>query len=393
MWLVKRCKDNLIATKKMRARSSSTTRMVDCYPFSPALSVYIVWHPDCTEGSFLAESLFEELCAVPSFPAIRGLGMPIRFRSSASPDTVPIPIPFGEANQSGVIVLVDSHLATSCLWREYTDRLVAEKDRRDCVIPVALTDVANLPPKLGEFNAIELFRLQPNEQKEKLAREVMHELSRLLDPDVKKIKVFLSHAKQDGLGITDAIRRYLHEEARLDDFLDAADIPYGVRFSEFIKENVASASALLAIQTDDYASREWCRLEILEAKKSHVPIAVLSAVEQGEVRSFPYMGNVPVVRWHGEQSLAPIVRALLREILRCKYFPRKVEYMCKQDTLGLAHPYPPELLTALINRTDIVNAKGLYLYPDPPLGTEELEILAQLDFEIIPVTPTTMVVK
>jgi hypothetical protein len=265
----------------------------------------------------------------------------------------------------------------------------------DRVIPVALTDVANLPPGLKGLNAIELEGFESGQREAKLANEVMHDLSRLLDPKIKKIKVFLSHAWHDDLSITQSIRRYLHEEARLDDFLDAADIPHGVRFDEFIKDNVASATALLAIQTDNYASREWCRLEVLEAKKTRVPIVVMSAVERGEVRSFPYLGNVPVVRWQGEESLARVVGALLREILRCIYFPRKVEHICKANGLERAYPYPPELLTALMYKTEISGASGKsskYLYPDPPLGTEELELLRQLDFEIVPITPTTIVV-
>jgi len=54
-----------------------------------------------------------------------------------------------------------------------------------------------------------------------------------------------------------------HLESRLDYFFDAADIPSGTRFAEFMTEYAGSLPALLAIQTDSYASREWCRLEVL----------------------------------------------------------------------------------------------------------------------------------
>ena len=77
----------------------------------------------------------------------------------------------------------------------------------------------------------------------------------------------------------------------------------GLPFADFLQQSVEDIPILLAIQTDTYGSREWCRLEVLEAKKRSVPIVVLTATERGEARSFPYMGNVPVIRWTDTLSL------------------------------------------------------------------------------------------
>ena len=54
--------------------------------------------------------------------------------------------------------------------------------------------------------------------------------------------------------------------------------------------------------------------------------------------------------------------------------------------------YPPELLTALAFRSADAAADtgNLVLYPDPPLGTEELAVLAELDPNLRPVTPTAL---
>ncbi len=55
--------------------------------------------------------------------------------------------------------------------------------------------------------------------------------------------------------------------------------------------------------------------------------------------------------------------------------------------------YPPELVTVLTYRAEMTAAgavMGKYLYPDPPLGTEELQLLEQLDPDIDPVTPTIL---
>jgi hypothetical protein len=63
----------------------------------PPLAMYVVWHPEAAVSAELASTIFRELCADPDIPARRGLGIPVRFRSSTSPDEAPAPIPFGAA--------------------------------------------------------------------------------------------------------------------------------------------------------------------------------------------------------------------------------------------------------------------------------------------------------
>lgn len=362
----------------------------------PVLAVYSVWHPTAERAAGFAQAMFRTLCADPEVPASRGLGVPVRFRTSNSAGESPIPVPFGAAQHTAVFVLADDLLVANPTYRLYVDGLAGTAEACDRVIPVAITATANLPPKLAELQAIRLHCVPEALQERTLLNDAMHDVCRLLDPDAAKVKVFLSHAKHDGLDITSAVRRHLHEVARLDEFFDTADIPDGARFAEFVTQCAGSLPALLAVQTDSYASREWCRLEVLEAKRQHVPIVVLSAVQQREARSFPYMGNVPVVRWHDETSLPAVVGALLGEVLRARYFPRRVEAICRYHVLSpekQVFAYPPELVTALAHRVETMAAGavvGRYLYPDPPLGTEELQLLRQLDPDIDPVTPTIL---
>lgn len=363
----------------------------------PALAVYAVWHPDCSVASGLAKSLFTNLCADPEFPASRGMGIPVRFRTSNDAAEAPADVPFGAAERTAVFVLADDSLVASAPWRLYVERLAAAAGRDDRVIPVALAQPNLLPPALAALQAIRLFGVSGSELETVFVNDVLHDLCRLLDPGALKVKVFLSHAKQDGLTITSAVRRHLHEVARLDEFFDAADIPDGSSFAGILTDAAGSLPALLAVQTDTYASREWCRLEVLEAKKNRVPIVVLAAVERGERRSFPYLGNVPVVRWHGAESLPEVVGVLLREILRNRYFPRRVLAICRLHSLNPGNQvfsYPPELLTALLCRSDLLAepgaSRGRLVYPDPPLGSEEIELLRRLDPALDPVTPTIL---
>ena len=73
------------------------------------------------------------------------------------------------------------------------------------------------------------------------------------------------------------------------------------------------------VRTDAYATREWCRIEVLEAKRAGAPVVVLDALEQLEARGFPYLGNAPSVRWRGDGSRATmeaLLNVILREALR-----------------------------------------------------------------------------
>ena len=360
------------------------------------LVVYAVWHPRCETAAGLARAMFAALCANPDVPLSRGLGLRVLFRTSMSADELPAPVPFGVAQQTVVFVFADDFLVAASAWRSYVDGLVELAGPDDWVVPLALTASGNLPPGLGELQAVQLGGLPMALQKATLLNDVMHDICRRLDPDARKVRVFLSHARHDGLEITKAVRRYLRDVARLDDFFDATDIPHGTRFPQFLTEGAAGTPALLAVHTDAYASREWCQLELLVAKRHHVPIVVLSAVEGREARSFPYMGNVPVVRWHGETSLPDVVGALLTEVLRDRYFPRRVERICAyHDISSERHvfAYPPELLTVLAHKAEISSARetgGKYLYPDPPLGTAELQLLHEFAPDIEIITPTSL---
>jgi hypothetical protein len=94
--------------------------------------------------------------------------------------------------------------------------------------------------------------------------------------------------------------------------------------------------------------------------------------------------------------LPALVGVLLTEVLRTRYFPERVEAICRHRGISPDHQvsnYPPELLTVLMYRIEAVEAGrdvGRFLYPDPPLGAEELELLRQFDPDIDPVTPTVL---
>ena len=124
------------------------------------------------------------------------------------------------------------------------------------------------------------------EQKRQLIGELTYEFCRMLrhylehlkhpaeeeaalEAYLKKVQIFLSLSKhdRDGERIAYQIRDRLHAGHGLSSFFDVHDIPAGLRFHKVLLQQVR-VSAMVAIHTDSYSSREWCRREIIEAKKT-----------------------------------------------------------------------------------------------------------------------------
>ena len=358
-------------------------------PAIPPLGVYVVWHPRFDAGHALAESVFYELCADVRQTTARNIFIPVRFRSALPGDTPPT-IDFEAFGRSAIFVLYDTEAAADEQWRNYLDALTDSAPPSAFIVPICFTQPDYLPPRLGQNNAVRADNIPDDERWPLVRNRVLHALCRLLDPEKKKVLVFLSHAKADGRESARAIKEYLDGRAWLDNFFDEADIPDGSRFAEVVIQAADTAPVLLAIQTDGYSAREWCRLEVLEAKRHDVPVVVLSAMTTREDRAFPYLGNTPVLRWRGADSLPDIVGMLLRQVLRRRFFSLRVGYVAqlRGESIPEFRFEPPELLTALLESHGDGAPEHVYLYPDPPIGGEELELLSLLDPQHEPVTPT-----
>ncbi len=161
--------------------------------------------------------------------------------------------------------------------------------------------------------------------------KLVHELCRLIvsPPKVteagtttsaKPVHLFLSHAKADGAEIAKQIKNYIEEDSSMKTFFDANDIAPGYMFSDELKGAIEK-SALICIQTDYYATREWCLFEVITAKRFDRPVVVLNAVQQREPRSFPYIGNVPTMRWNpnDKSRFREVVDLALLEVLAITY--------------------------------------------------------------------------
>jgi hypothetical protein len=203
---------------------------------------------------------------------------------------------------------------------------------------------------------------------------------------LKRVRIFLSHSKHDDYGqiIAEGIRSSILAENDLDAFFDVVNIPPGVKFADVLVHNI-SVSAVVAIHTDSYSSREWCRREVLEAKRFNVPFVIANCIMNFEERGFPYMGNVPVIRMEpdAEHRISFVIGRLLDEILKAFLWKCRIELVKKNTPSNIEFlPRAPELISVVTLLKDRTMAPRTVIYPDPPLGAEELALFESLSSDL-----------
>lgn len=369
------------------------------------LHVFVAWHPNCAEAYTLASGLLRRLMRDPHEPSERGIGLPVFFHPLSLADDDPAraeidDLEFDPCEREVVVVFIDDHFVFDDRWQRFMVRLAQTDDapQRRRIFPVALSHAALGSPG-GSKQMIRLFGCTPEDAAEKLEFEVTHELCRFLmnvprradgkgQPSASPVQVFASHAKRDGLGITEAINEFIRRDTQLDVFLDLNSIPPGEDFVDELAGAVET-SALLIIQTDAYGSRYWCQRELLWAKQYGRPIVVVNAITAGERRVFPYIGNVPSVRWQDDQPRCRrVISLLLHEVLRVLAF-RSMRWADVEDGVVVLSR-PPELINLVEHvDTDAVARDRALLYPDPPLADIELDLLGRMAPHLRFITPTT----
>jgi hypothetical protein len=367
--------------------------------------VYVVWRPeagadgvDKSRGLELARLIYSTFARDIERPLNHGLGIPVFFRSVASRQgsrNTPLPIDLEQAERSAVIVLVNGAMVMDSEWGDYITELsgyASASNGKHRIFPVSLSQGAlHFDSALGRTNFIRYheFASDGGRNSSELMLWLTHELCRFLNrprstaldaaPSPKPIRLFISHAKQDGVPLAEKFREAIADTPAAT-FFDSIDIAPGYDFSAEIEGNIRD-STLLVLQSDVYSSRPWCRREVLMAKKLHRPIMIVNAIEEDEKRSFPYMGNVPVIRWTG-QNHQRIIGLALREHLRFLYYECRIEALRRAGRIpegALVLSRPPEILdfqNIAAQAAKEKDRKTLLIYPDPPLGAEEDMLLS-----------------
>jgi hypothetical protein len=369
----------------------------------PFFVIYIVWHPKFADGERIAKVLYDHYRRDLYTNVTGGFGFSVIYRFANEPGrNMPIDIDFDEAETSAVILLIDDEFATDSVWTAWIHDLV---DRADAcglcsrVFPVAMSPEATkicLSEQALRWD--QWIAASQRERENRLIAGLSYQFCRMLrlflssrehniedeealEQYLRKIDVFLSHSKHDAYGerIAKLIREFIHDSEGLSSFFDVYDIPAGLRFNKVILQKV-KMSSVVAIYTDSYSSREWCRREIIEAKKWNVPLVVANCIRDFDDRSFPYMGNVPVVRMEPEASdrIEYVVGRLLDEVLKDFLWKCRIKLAADLNTKNVVFlPRPPELISLVSLKADD-RETTILVYPDPPIGAEEARL-----FEII----------
>ena len=238
------------------------------------------------------------------------------------------------------------------------------------------------------------------------ALRALHEARKLLADAISKsrpnlnlafLRLFISHAKIDGLPLAQSLKHLLDAIPWLSSFYDARGLAGETDWQKALGD-ASRSSLLIILRTDVYETRHWCRQEVLWAEEIAAPTVI---VEARPGLSYP-AGELPLERMPSvripDGNLFRVINAALRESLRHLMFQRRVKEMQSRGVFRgfMVKPfsYPPSM-TAIINACGkIKNSKAVILYPDPPMRRGVYEsgcaLVEKLSPNALLATPATL---
>lgn len=375
-------------------------------PAKEPFTLYIVKHPSFDDADGVASFLHDHFGSDRYKNIVGEVGLSVFYREAGSlGENISIPIEWDESSVTVVIVLADSNLVNDTEWLEYVNRVSNHASSR-------LASV-RLVPIMMDSHALEHgFEVQgipwvhwpdsPEDKRKRLIRTLLHDfiqlsqnhldfmgLSQGEETDIgsymKKIQIFISHSTHDehGLSSAEAIGDWINKNSPMSSFMAVRDIPPGLPFSEVLLHEVTN-SLVVVIYTDTYSSREWCRREVIAAKKCGVPIIVVDYLNDMDSRSIPYMGNVPVIRANDDRDdwIGRVIECLLDETFQAHLWLILVEHIKDPDANTLFTARPPELITLGQFDRSPMQPRATIVYPEPKLDPDEVLLFTTIAPEV-----------
>ena len=405
---------------------------------SPVLEVYVVWHPADRAGAAVAEGLAAHFHGG-AYASLLAGSMEVYLRSagwlSDADAARPVQWPGMQAVAGGLapsefvaIVPVIGPALNRAVnragdpWQAWFDEVARAQaadpghvrllpKRQDVMPGGRLAEIIGSNQYIAEPDA----HAELHEPDAELAcRDLVQALAQWISPvQDEQLRVFISHTKRQGTpdepvaGLVAAVRA-VFASGRIANFYDAHDLQPGADWNGALRGGAAT-SALLALRTDLYASREWCQREMLTAKVNGMPVVVLDALSSGETRGSFLMDHaprIPVRRdaqgvW-GADAIRRAVNLLADAWLQRVLWLRLQAQATARNGLGRywwapQAPEPSTLARWLTpplreNKAPAVptnpgeprmpaQAPGSelrILHPDPPLAADELSVLQHL---------------
>jgi hypothetical protein len=389
----------------------------------PVLEIYVVWHGGDSRdvaGQQVAQQIVEHFHGT-LFSGLIGGAVAVYARSVGwtqtgdAPRPIPLPSSVGlpgvpQAELTAIVPVLGLGLAARVEqendpWHAYLSGLVeAQKQHADRVgiFPVQLDQRAmagtRLAALLGSFQRIAAPgpTAEAEPEADLRCRDLAQGIAQLADPSQPQTRIFISHTKR-GSGEDTAVAkladrvRSVVKATRLQDFFDTNDLQPGEDWDQRLR-SAAATSAMLAVRTDLYPSREWCQREMLIAKRAGVPLVILDALGKGEERGSFLMDHVPRVPvreanggWNTAQVLIGL-NILVDECLKRALWCRQEKLAAGRD-IGISWwaPHAPEPVT-MVHWLKAQRDAGRVqpgsdlrvLHPDPPLGRDERAVLEDL---------------
>jgi len=341
-------------------------------------------------------------------PGVSGLRVPVFLTPNDGTSAPPAKVPIGDAQHTVVAVLVDREMIRrvhghGAAWADLISELVTANPPGGphCILLVALTAGAfDFDDRLSNRHFLPLDReTDPARKQARIEFALAVRALRLLrhapvgpDDAEAPVTLFASHAKRDlDPEKKDPVRRT--QDALRDlpvrEWFDAREIREGAEFESEIRSGIARADAMIVFLTDAWASRPACRMEALAAKELGTPVIVVDALDDGEARRFPYGGNTRALRWRAA-TRAPdgaeaykawelastteaerVIAASVREALRRTHVRTQLQSI--QAATHIVLDVAPEAVWLAWQPPG-----ATFLYPDPPLGLEELTPLERM---------------
>lgn len=389
----------------------------------PVLEIYVVWHPGDREGQAIADEFLQHFHGT-VFSGLIGGAIEVYVRSAgwSYDGDAPRPIPF-ETNATppgiraaqfiAIVPILGTELAASVEkkkspWQQYMQMIAAVQTAepgRVGIFPYRLDAGAVNMTILGQIvSRVQCIAANEPTEGESLCslrcRDLAQGIAQLVAPNAnQRLTVFISHTKrnspgeQENIGTLIETVRDVIRNTRLQEFFDASDLQPGKDWDPELRRR-ASTSALLAIRTDLYPTREWCQREILIAKREGMPVVIMDALGSAEERGSFLMDHVPRVparEAEGKWRRSDIHRALNLLVDEClkRALWRHQSALAREEleyAIGWWAPHAPEPLTLIkwlnserqANRIPTNGEPLLVLHPDPPLGTEEKSVLQEM---------------
>jgi hypothetical protein len=389
----------------------------------PVLEIYVIWHPADVAGADIAREFVDHFHGT-AFTGLIGGAVEVFARSAgwAATGDAPRPIPsdanplpngIEHARYVALVPLVGVEMAAATEhkngpWQQYLSNLVGSQEafERTWIFPYVIdhgamngTEVGRL---LGKYQQVGQGPVNADGDSSlgMRCRDLAQGIAQFLagGPD-SRLTVFISHTKraqprgeEDTAALIAAVRDVI-ASTRLNDFFDANDLQPGGDWDAVLRDN-AARSAMLAIRTDLYPSREWCQREVYIAKSSGMPLLIMDALGHAEERGSFLMDHVPRVpvrpreRGWSREDVYRALNLLVDECLKRALWVCQEELARKSQELSVAWwaAHAPEPLTFLNWLENAIASKALpedgqpirVLHPDPPLGPDEKKVLDQV---------------